>query len=399
MAAFWKKVGCLQLTVSAARRGVLFFPLLLCACTATSLTPYPVSRLEPLQLEDRTISPGQAETMAPTPDLLAVDEEMRAFVERYTGDVSRERQRLMMLHRAVKGGGVLDMQYDPFAEGSARETFHRGAANCLSYASLFVALAREAGLKANYQWLEIHPEWSRMGDRVAVRLHVNVTVRLRNGEQFMVDIDPVPSRDVARTRELSDEEARALYHNNLAMDALAHADLAQAWANGVQALRLSPDMPYLWVNLGAIYRLAGQHRAAELSYLQALELDPGDHSAMNNLAVLYGIQGREEERQYWADRVDAYREGNPYYHAWRGDRAGELGNWREALHHYERAVRLLPEDSQLLYAKGLIHYELDELKEASRNISRAIENATRRTDIETYQKRLEDVRQAQVAGV
>ncbi len=399
MAAFWTKKGCLQPSVIAAVLASTLIPLVLGACTSTSPTSFPISRLEPLQLDGRTISPGQAETMAPTPDLLALDEEMRAFVERYTGDVSRERQRLMMLHRAVKGGGVLDMQYDPFAEGSARETFHRGAANCLSYASLFVALAREAGLNAHYQWLEIHPEWSRMGDRVAVRLHVNVTVRLRNGEHFMVDIDPVPSRDVARTRKLSDEEAGALYHNNLAMDALANADLAQAWAHGVQALRLSPDMPYLWVNLGATYRLADQHRAAELSYLHALELDPRDHSAMNNLAVLYGMQGREEERQYWVDRVDTYRESNPYYHAWRGDRAGELGNWREALHHYERAVRLLPEDSQLLYAKGLIHYELDELKEASRNISRAIENATRRADIETYQERLEAVEQAQVAGV
>ncbi len=32
------------------------------------------------------------------------------------------------------------------AGGGARDVFHRGSANCLSYASLFVALAREADL-------------------------------------------------------------------------------------------------------------------------------------------------------------------------------------------------------------------------------------------------------------
>ena len=109
MAAFWAKRGHLQPTVCAAVLGMVFIPLVLGACTTTTPTSYPLSRLEPLQLDGGTFTPGDAATLAPTPDLLTLDEDMREFVERYTGDVSRERQRLMMLHRAVKGGGVLDM--------------------------------------------------------------------------------------------------------------------------------------------------------------------------------------------------------------------------------------------------------------------------------------------------
>ena len=85
-----------------------------------------------------------------TPDLLELDDNRRAFVERYTGDVSGERARLMTLHRAIKGSATLGVRYDPDADGTARDAFHRGTANCLSYASLFVALAREAGLDAGY---------------------------------------------------------------------------------------------------------------------------------------------------------------------------------------------------------------------------------------------------------
>jgi Flp pilus assembly protein TadD len=358
-----------------------------------------VSGLAPLKTRQGTLDVARAATLAPAPDLLAVDDEMRAFVDRYTAGVSSDRQRLTMLHRALVGAGGHDLQYDPFADGTAGEAFHRGSANCLSFASLLIALAREAGLDARYQWVEVRPQWSLLGERVAVRLHVNTVVSLRYGGRYMADLDPVPSGDIAGTRPLSDRDALALYHNNLAMDALSREELEMAWAHAVQALQMSPRMPHLWVNLGAVYRLSGQYREAEASYLHALELDPGDRSAMNNLAVLFGLEGREEERQHWLARIERYRQTNPYYHAWLGDQAGRLGNWREALRHYERAVKLLPEDSQLLYAKGLIHYELDEVREASDLIGRAIENAALSSDREAYQHRLELMKREALAGI
>lgn len=384
-----------------AARGLLavLTVALLGACAGGAYTARGLSDLAPLNTPRGTLDPAQAAVLAPTPDLLAVDAEMRAFVDRYTRDVTSDRQRLTMLHRALVGAGGHDLQYDPFADGTAGEAFHRGSANCLSFASLLVALAREAGLDARYQWVEIKPQWSMLGERVAVRLHVNTRVSLRYGEQYMADLDPVPSRDIAGTRLLSDGDARALYHNNLAMDALSREELEMAWAHAVQALRLSPRMPHLWVNLGAVYRLSGQYREAEASYFHALELDPDDRSAMNNLAVLYGLEGREEERQQWLARIEHYRQTNPYYHAWLGDQAGRLGDWREALRHYERAVRLLPEDSQLLYAKGLIHYELDEIREAAELIGRAIENAALSSDREAYQHRLELMRREALVGL
>ena len=302
---------------------VLTGAMLLACSSSYHASTLLVSNLAPLQLDEHIVEVGDVHTRAPTPDLLAVDQNMKAFVQRYTEDVSQERARLMMLHRAIKGSATLGVRYDSQADGTARDAFYRGSANCLTYATLFIALAREAGLDANYQWSEVSPQWTRNKERVLVRLHVNVRVRAGKREQYMVDIDPLESRDIAGSRQISDTDALALYHSNIAMDALAAGDTEQAWLQGVRALQLSPDTPHLWVNLGAVYRFNGQHKDAEQSYLYALQLDPEERSAMNNLVVLYGIEGRTVEREYWELRVARYRDANPYYHVWLGDEAAE----------------------------------------------------------------------------
>lgn len=181
-------IGVMRLVAALVLLGALS------ACSTHPASTRSVAALAPLQLEGRSVGVEAVSRRIPAVDLLATDAAMRDFVAHYTEDAGSARQRLMSLHRAVTGAGILDLQYDPFADGAASEAFHRGTANCLSAASLFVALAREAGLDASYQWLEVRPQWSRMGERVMVGLHVNVQVKLRGTRRYMVDIDPLPSR-------------------------------------------------------------------------------------------------------------------------------------------------------------------------------------------------------------
>ena len=382
---------------SSALPAIVVSCLLLTGCATGGKGPRELGVVEPLQLEDRVLTVEDVNASPGAPDLLALDDDMRHFVDTYAGPRGSQRSRVMNIHQAVKSAGILDMRYDPFADGTAQDAFHSGTANCLSYANLFVALAREAGLNASYQWLEVRPQWTRMGERVAVRLHVNVLIKTNRGEQYMIDIDPLPSRDVAGSRLLSDADAEALYHNNIAMDALAEEDIETAWMHLVKALQLSPRMGQLWVNLGATYRRSGQLEAAERSYFRALSHDGGDRSAMNNMVVLYDQMGREEEKAYWVDRVERYRLNNPYYHTWLGDKAAEEGDWLAAQGHYDDALDRLPDDSRLLYSAGLIRYQLGDLDGASEFISRAMEEATLRRDVEDYRIQLEAVRREMLA--
>lgn len=373
---------------------LLVLPLL--AACASAPSPR-VNELPPLHTADGVIAVSEVAELAPTPELLALDPEMHAFVSRYAGQGIGRRERLLALHRAISGTATLGIDYDPAAEGTAAQAFHRQAANCLSYANLFVSLAREAGLDARYQWVEVRPQWTRLGERVAVRLHVNAVVHLNNRDRYMVDIDPLPSRDIAGTREISDRDAQALFHSNIAMDALAREQLVAAWTNAVRALQLSPGMSHLWVNAGAVYRLAGQYRAAESAYLQALALDPHERSAMNNLMVLYELEGNREQYAVWAARVDRYRDSNPYYHAWLGDQAGTEGDWRAALGHYLEALALQPEDANLQFSVGLIYEQLDEPRAALRYVEQAVELATLRRDLEIYRLKAEALNRALLA--
>ena len=378
--------------------GVALALCLLGGCASSGPPAYTVAELSPLYLDDTVLTFEDVSARTSTPDLLATTPAMNDWVRTYGGNRTNEKQRLVNLHQSVKSESMLGMQYDPFGDGTASEVFHRRTANCLAYANFFVAMAREAGLNARYQWLEVRPQWTRMGERVAVRLHVNVLVITRDGQQYMVDIDPLESRDITGSRTLKDADGAALYHNNIAMTALAEEDLETAWLNGAKALQLSPGMGHLWVNMGAIYRMSDQYDAAEKSYFRALQLDSQDRSAMNNLVVLYDKMGREEEHSYWVERVERYRTSNPYYHAWLGDKAGEAGDLGQALSHYKQALALRPDDSRLLYSVGIIHYKLDDFDSATAYIERAITEAKLRKDVDAYRLHLEAVRREQFAA-
>jgi Flp pilus assembly protein TadD len=383
---------------SERRRWIVFALLLtLVACSSGPARIATPIEIAPLEMPGQKVALEDVAFIAPTPDLLALDQQMEAFVEQYTSGLGSQRQRLHSLHRAMSGAGMLHLQYDPFAEGSAVEAFHSGSVNCLSYAHLFVAMAREAGLKAHYQWVDVRPLWSRLGERVAVRLHVNVVVRLRHGEEYMADIDPLQPRDVVGTHTISDRDAQALYHSNLAMAALGEEQLLPAWGHAVRAVQLSPKMAHLWVNLGAVYRLAGQHSQAEQSYLHALALKPLERSAMTNLSVLYEMEGRTEEQEHWQRQIAQYRDSNPYYHASLGDMEGEKGNWSGALEHYQQALSLSGEDSRLLFATGLIYRHMRDYEAASALILRAIEHATLRAEKSGYQVQLAAVQREYLA--
>ena len=87
--------------------------------------------------------------------------------------------------------------YDPALTRTAVELFHQRTGNCLSFAGLFVVLAREAGLDAGFQDVPVLPNWRLDGDAFVVERHVNVIVR-SGREEYVVDFRP-PSA-LANTR-------------------------------------------------------------------------------------------------------------------------------------------------------------------------------------------------------
>ena len=213
----------------------------LAGCAVTMQHPPAITTLPALQVSAQVlITPQQALAEGDTLALLALNAEMREFVDLYVRGVVNPRSRLELLHSSLRSGALHGLEYDPDADGSAQLAFESGQANCLAYANLFVAMARYAGLNANYQLLTLRPYFSRFGTRVAVEQHVNVQVRLRDRSLYSVDLDPPPRDAITHTRKLADKDAFALYYNNLAMQQLQNEELKSAFTQILQALVLSP---------------------------------------------------------------------------------------------------------------------------------------------------------------
>jgi len=380
--------GCWYTIVS--RSGAAIACLLLTACALHSPRAPGVSSLDPLLSPAGELAGQAAAASVETPDLLGLSDEMRDFARRYLSHGS-QRQRLLTLHRSLRSPALVDIRYDPGADGTAAQAFARGSANCLTYAHVFIAMARHIGLEARYLSVTLRPEWARHGDRVARRQHVNVVVSLRNGEQFVVDIDPIARDKIATADVLGDKQAFALYHSNLAMEALLDGQTANAFAHAARSIELASQMEALWVNLGAIYRLGGQPESARRSYEVALLLNPESGSAMNNLAVLYQAAGNLVASREWQSRAEAYRLRNPYYHINLGEQAESAGDIEAAIEHYKTAVSLKRWDAEFYFRLARVYHALQQQAESVRYARLAIEHSRLVGEREQYESFLRQI--------
>ena len=231
-----------------------------------------------------------ADARAPSADLTAVNADMRNFLRQHVPEGLGPTRTIELILQAILDDG-LQLRYDNFRTLTAAEAFYSREGNCMSFTNLFVALAREAGIKVHYQEVEIPPSWTAEGDTWRYNLHINALVKLPGAEQVvdfnLGDYDPALHR-----RVLTDEEAQVRYHNNMGVHWMTAGEHERAFLQFREALLLRPRTAHVWTNLGTLYRRGGDLAAAESSYLHAVEL-ADDAAANSNLARLYAELGEQ----------------------------------------------------------------------------------------------------------
>jgi eukaryotic-like serine/threonine-protein kinase len=90
----------------------------------------------------------------------------------------------------------------------------------------------------------------------------------------------------------------------------------QAIVLAKEAAILDPTLASPHVVLGTAATFMGQDAQGRLSFLRALDLDPNDSNAMDNLSILDGQSGRLDEGLHWARRAFGLSAKEPfnYYH-------------------------------------------------------------------------------------
>lgn len=347
----------LRLINQLLRTGLLC--ILLNACATVEITAPDIPSLK-----------DQPEYTIESVDLLGMSTEMKQFVEAQVSKRGVNDSKAWLLAYAMLDQWVLDFTYDPQVTLTAREAFRVRRGNCLTFSNMFVAMAREAGLNAWYREVEIAPEWSSVDDTLLVSMHVNAAVYDRNTE-YVVDVSRRRERIGERSRRLGDDEATAQFYNNLGANALVAEDLAMAYAYFRKALDARPNLAYVWSNMGVVLRRNGQTDDAMLAYQTALQYDPGQTVAINNLYTIYEEDGDVEAAARLVSRVERNRRRNPYYLHYLAEAANEEQLWDEGMENAEKAIRLEPNDYRFYYTLAQAQFHAGETRLAQFNLSRA----------------------------
>ncbi len=312
---------------------------------------------------------------APEVDVLNMSEEMRAFVAEQVDGRRLSVARLRWLLQGLVDRGYFATTYEANLTQSAADTFDNQRGNCLSYTNMFVALAREAGLPAYYQLVDVPPSYDADSGWLLRNNHINVVIQgvryASETDQFTIDFN-VQAPDYSYDRHVvSDEFARALFYANLAVDALRAKQTRVAFAYLQKAMALEPRHSDFWVNVGAIYAHHGLPEPARQAYQQAVDLDASNKSGLKGLARAHEELGNFEMAARLNQKIRDDEQRNPFYHFARAQRAYEAASYVETIAAVDAAIELRPRTPRFHFLKSLAQYRLGDTKEAKRSIRMA----------------------------
>lgn len=237
--------------------------------------------------------------------------EIRAFAERNTRNAFTPFQKITALVQAIYVIGHIEQQYEAGRTSTAQETLVRLRGNCFSFTNLLVASARAAGIQAYFMDATRSQSALRFdGERMLHTGHIVAGVPTNMG-LLTIDFYKVRAgHEQFWYQRLTDEEAVALYVNNLGYDALRHKQ------DGIPFFRtatlLAPRLEAPWNNLATVLRSEGRVDEARSVLETAVARRPGSFAPYYNLGLIYMAEGRFQQAQAVFERAMMRRFDNPY---------------------------------------------------------------------------------------
>jgi hypothetical protein len=210
-------------------------------------------------------------------DPMAVSPAMREWEGRVLGEgptddgsTSWAMQKLRRLHEALTHAGPASMVEITDPTPTAEEAFASRRADCLGFAMLFVALARERGIAATFA---LASDVARIDHRAGLWIERAHFTALYAGRIF--EAGGERAQDPARDTAVSDRAAVALFLSNRGAQALIAGEASAAVELFYRAVRSDPSLPWVWSNLGVALARAGDREGAVLAQGMARRLRPG----------------------------------------------------------------------------------------------------------------------------
>ena len=305
-------------------------------------------------------------------DPLFLSDELKEQLDSYIGYVRDDRKRVELLQNFLYDEANLGIIYSAEKTHTAMELYNARSGNCLSAMNLYVAMARHLGIEARFQRVDVQPSWDKRGGLLVLSQHINATGRFDQTIRYVADFTPEIALQQLTSKVISDTQARALYFNNLGVEALVAHNYEGAIAYFKNALFLDPENAIAWNNVGAAFNRIGDRALAQYSYRTAFELDGSSATAIANLAKFYHAQGDTRRARAYELAIERFNAVNPYYHYAQGHVAYGEGDLALARKAFERALALKEEEPDFYVALGRIYFEQGDLV-AARKLSREAE--------------------------
>ncbi len=335
--------------------------LLLASCTTIDIE---TGFLPDVSIHDQIID--QSEDRFTEIEPLLISDEIKAMIDGHVSRFDTQVEKVRKLQDILYNEEFLHIQYDDTNTYTAIETFSARRGNCVGVMNLYIGMARYIELDANFQTVRVQPSWDRRGDLLVLSEHINATGRFSGSRHYIVDFTPEIALQQLTSRVISDQAGRALYFNNLGVEALLANDLNEALVYFKNALFLNSELAIAWNNIGTVYGRLGNNVFAEYSYKMAFSADDRSATAINNLAKFYARNGDDSTAAQYRRAIEQFNNRNPYYHFAQGALAFEDSDLQSAQRSFERALRLKREEPDFYVALAQVHIRLGDIEEAER---------------------------------
>jgi tetratricopeptide (TPR) repeat protein len=190
-------------------------------------------------------------------------------------------------------------------------------------------------------------------------------------------------------------------------DALAWADLGVAHQETynfkksleafLKAAELAPQNPQVWSGMGETYRSLARPEEAEKAFRRALKLNPHHAGALLGLGRLVFEQARSREDLRRAEKLfnqsvaSDPQNVTALYHL--GYTRRKLGDERGAVQSLERALRLAPAETSVMYQLGQAYVAVGRKEEGQRLLKQFERLAALMRERDVLEKRMDDERE------
>lgn len=312
----------------------LFLGIFLTACNVVRLD---FTFMHDREFEARILD--QQRDAFPDTDPMALSPEIIAYMEQRVKTRGSQMEIVDQIQSLLFDESHLNIQYDDSQTRTASETFAARKGNCLSVVYLYIAMARHYDIDARFQTVLVRPSWDMRGELLVLSQHINAIGSFNQNTSYVVDFTPEITLQQLTASIIEDDQARALFFNNLGAEKLIANEYSASIEYFKNALFLDPDLSISWNNIGTAYSRNEQKEIAEYAYRKAFSIDRSNTAAVNNLVKFYNRAGDFETAARYAKAIERFNVKNPYFHYNLGNIAFGEQDYETARDHFIAAIK------------------------------------------------------------